>query len=87
MRRSLDKERYLETLKARGQTSRVYVTHQLTGLILADILEDREHKSLYMKLAKQYRERDLLALAKDIAERKNIKNKGAYFMKMLKNIS
>ena len=36
-----------------------------------------------MKLAKSHDSDKLIKLAKDIAERKNVKNKGAYFMKLL----
>jgi len=75
---------YTNLLKERAKKSRVYQPHQMTGLILAEILEDPKHKSLYMKLAKNYDNDELLHRAKDIAERKNIKNKGAYFMKVLK---
>ncbi|MBI3046519.1 MAG: hypothetical protein HYY86_03240 [Candidatus Harrisonbacteria bacterium] len=78
------KTEYFKTLKERSKKSRVYQPHQMAGLILAEILEDPKHKSLYMKLAKKYDNNELLRLAKDLAERKNIENRGAYFMKMLK---
>ena len=52
---------------------------------LAGILEDPSHKSLYMRLAKTYDNDGLLRLAKDIADRKNVTNMGAYFMKLLKS--
>ena len=55
----------------------------MTGLELAEILDDAEHKSLYIKLAKENDERKLLEIAKDIASKKNVRNKGAYFMKMI----
>jgi len=74
---------YLETLKKRAKESKVYSYHQLVGLTLAETLEDDKHKGLYMKLAKLHDSDKLIRLAKDIAERKNIKNKGAYFMKLL----
>ncbi len=76
--------RYLEVLKKRAKESKVYKLHQLTGLVLAEILEDSSHKSLYMKLSKIYDNSELIRLAKNLAERKNIENKGAYFMKVLK---
>ncbi|MDO8429850.1 MAG: hypothetical protein Q7S73_00600 [bacterium] len=76
--------KYLEVLKKRAKESKVYKPHQLTGLILAEILEDSSHKSLYMKLSKIYDNSELIRLAKNLAERKNIENKGAYFMKVLK---
>lgn len=81
-----DKINYLEELEKRQKKSKIYSTHQMTGLIIARILEDEKHKSLYIKLAKEYEERDILSLAKDIAERKNVENKGAYFMRMLKGL-
>lgn len=79
------KERYLAELKRRSKESRIYRKYQLTGLLLAEILEDEKHKTLYIKLAKDGDGDRLLAIAKDVAERKNVKNKGAYFMKMLAN--
>lgn len=77
------KHEYLDILKERRRTSRVYKDYQATGLALAEILQDRGHKSLYIKLAKQHNAQMLVALAKDIADRRNIENKGAYFMTML----
>lgn len=74
---------YKELLKKRAKESKVYAPHQLTGLILAEILEDEQHKSLYIKLAKEYDADKLIKLAKSIAEKKDIKNKGAYFMRLL----
>lgn len=78
------KEEYFQKLQERSKKSRVYRPHQLTGLELAEILEDSSHKSLYMKLSKVYDNHELLCLAKNLAERQNIENKGAYFMKILK---
>lgn len=78
------KSEYFGILKERSKHSRVYKPHQLTGLNLAEILEDPEHKSLYMKLSKTYDNGELIRMAKDLAERKNVENKGAYFMKLLK---
>lgn len=74
---------YLKSLKERGRESRVYRKYQMTGLMLAEILDDNVHKALYIKLAKEHDEEKLIRLAKDIAEKKNIRNKGAYFMRML----
>jgi hypothetical protein len=78
-------KRYLEELARRSKESRVYRKYQLTGLLIAEILHDEKHKSLYIKLAKTGNGDRLLALAKDVAERKNIKNKGAYFMRIATN--
>lgn len=74
---------YLETLKERGRQSHVYKKYQLTGLLIAQLLEDEKHKSLYIKLAKKHNSDDLLRIAKDVSERKKVKNKGAYFMSVL----
>lgn len=82
MKTSGDKN-YLETLKERGKASRVYKKYQLTGLLIAQLLNDEKHKSLYIKLAKKHNNDDLLRIAKEVAERKRIKNKGGYFMRVL----
>ncbi len=78
-----DGKEYIKLLKERKKTSRVYRSYQLTGLILAEILEDRQHKSLYIKLAKNYNSEKLVSLAKNIVSRKSVLNKGAYFMRVL----
>jgi len=78
-------QNYIELLKKRARESRVYSPHQMTGLLLAEILGDPKHKSLYIKLAKEKDPDALLKLAKDVADRENIGNYGAYFMKLLKN--
>jgi len=78
-------KKYFELLKERSKTSRVYKRHQLIGLLIAELLEDDKYKSLYIKMAKE-RQNDgdeLLRIAKGVAERKRIKNKGAYFMKIV----
>lgn len=77
---------YLKLLKERAKKSRVYSLHQLTGLTVAEILGDREHKSLYIKLAKNRKGTDLIELARSVAERKNVNNKGAYFMRLLQKL-
>ncbi len=71
---------YLEELKKRAKRSKVYKKYQLTGLTIAQALNDEKHKSLYIKLAQNGDEEQLLRLAKDVADRKGIRNKGAYFM-------
>ncbi len=76
-------EGYLEVIRERAKQSRVYSEHQLVGLIVAQVLHDEKHKSLYMKLAKSCGTEKILQLAKSVAERKRVKNKGAYFMRML----
>jgi hypothetical protein len=74
---------YLEMLRERGKRSRVYEKHQLLGLELADLLRDRAHKALYMKLAKERDPDTLRELARSVAERKGVRNRGALFMYLL----
>lgn len=74
---------YRELLKKRGKQSKVYTDYQMTGLTLATILSDQEHKALYIKLAKTHDMDKLIRLAKNIAEKKDVKNRGAYFMRLL----
>lgn len=76
-------ENYLNILKERAKKSRVYKSYQFIGLTIAQLLNDEKHKSLYIKLAKEHNQSHLLGIAKDVAERKNIENKGGYFMKVL----
>ncbi len=82
MKTSGDKN-YLETLKERAKKSRVYRKYQMTGLLIAHLLNDEKHKSLYIKLAKEHDNQHLLGIAKDVSERKKIQNKGGYFMRVL----
>ena len=79
---AIDKN-YLKTIKERAKKSHVYKKYQFTGLLIAQLLNDEKHKSLYIKLAKKHPGGHLLSIAKDVAERKNIENKGGYFMKVL----
>jgi hypothetical protein len=74
---------YLAKLRERSRKNRVYKNYQLTGLIIAELLNDRAHKALYIRLAKEFDDTILLPRAKRIAGLKNIRNKGAYFMKLL----
>ena len=78
---------YLKTLKERSKESHVYKRFQLIGLEIAELLSDQKHKALYIKLAKQYNPELLLSIAKDVGERKNIANKGGYFMRILQTKS
>ncbi len=74
---------YIDEIARRAKESHVYQKHQLIGLLIAELLHDEKHKSLYMKLAKTRDHNELLALAKDISQRENVKNKGAYFMSIV----
>lgn len=80
---AIDTEGYMEALRERKKTTRVYQKHQMTGLLLAEILHDERHKALYIKLAKQHPEQKLMELAKRVAETQGVENKGAYFMRIL----
>ncbi len=81
---ALESGKYLAELKKRAKDSHVHREFQLIGLEIADILKDRSHKSLYIKLAKNNpRPHDLLAIAKEVAEKKDVKRKGAYFMAVI----
>ena len=84
--RSVGKE-YWTLLEQRAQNSRVSRHHQLVGLNLALILQDMRHKSLYIKLAKIYDPDRLLGLAKEIAEKKAVMNRGAYFMRIVERMT
>lgn len=74
---------YLEEIRKRGKKTRAYSKFQLLGLEIAGLLEDEEHKALYIKLAKERDGRMLWRIAREVSEKKNVKNKGAYFMKLL----
>jgi len=74
---------YIEELRRRGKESKVYQKHQAVGLELALILNDAGHKALYIKLAKENDQDELLVMAKSVAQNANVKNKGAYFMRVL----
>lgn len=74
---------YIKELKRRAKDSRIYRKYQLTGLMIAETLRDERHKSLYIKLVKEGNGERLLTLAKEIAENRHVKNRGAYFMALL----
>lgn len=77
-------KKYFDLLTERAKKSKVYKSFQSVGLQLAELLNDEQHKALYMRLAKNHNNEWLLDIARTISEKKNIENKGAYFMKMLK---
>ncbi|MDO8470252.1 MAG: hypothetical protein Q7S84_04555 [bacterium] len=77
---------YLEALKRRTTKSRAYKRHQQVGAEIAELLHDQKHTSLYIKLAMQHDERELRAAAKRAAEDPNVRNPGAYFMRLLHNL-
>lgn len=77
---------YLKMLKERAKRSHVRHKHQLVGLQIAQELGDQKHKALYMKLAKHGNQAKLRWLAADVADRRGVKSRGAYFMAtLLKN--
>ncbi len=71
---------FMKTLRERGAETHVHRSYQMIGLEVADILGDRAHKALYIKLAKQGNADSMMRIAKDVADRRDVKNKGAYFM-------
>jgi hypothetical protein len=74
---------YLDILKERSKKSRVYRKYQMVGLMLAEVLKDEKHRALYIKLAKQHDEDKLMDIARKVAEKTTVANKGAYFMRVL----
>lgn len=83
--KNISKE-YIKTLAKRAKESKVYKPFQSTGLMLAEILDDPKHKAIYIRLCKIYDNQELIIKARDVAERRGIKNMGAYFMKMIKDV-
>lgn len=79
----IEANKYWKTLEERASTSNISRPFQLVGLNIAGLLGDIRHKALYIKYAKEYDREQLLELAKQIAERPGIKNRGAYFMKIV----
>ena len=79
----MGKPTYLELIRERGKRSRVYRKYQLVGLELAELLRDRAHTALYIKLAKERNADELRELARSVAGRKKVRNPGAYFMYLL----
>lgn len=75
---------YLKELGRRKKESHVYRNYQLDGLEISQMLVDGAHKSLYIKLAKEGDPKELRRIAGEIADNKNVINKGAYFMWYLK---
>ena len=84
--KKIEQAPYLNNLQKRGEDHHVSREFQLTGLEVATILRDLEHKSLYIKYAKEYGSDRIRALAKDVASRKDVKHPAAYFMSMLTNV-
>jgi hypothetical protein len=81
-------EDYAKKLRERISKNRVYRDYQAIGLEIAETLEDKKHIALYIKLAREHSAHELLRIAKDVAQRNEVTNKGAYFMRLLqgKNI-
>jgi hypothetical protein len=83
---TISKTDYVSKLKSRGEKSRVTQQFQLIGLEIATALKDFTHKAIYIKYAKEFGAGKMLSLAKDVAERRDVKNPGAYFMTMVKSL-
>jgi hypothetical protein len=77
------KDKYFKELQKRSKEKRISKPYQLTGLEIADILKDKSHTSLYIKLAKAHDAAYLLRAAKEVAENRNVQKKGAYFMRII----
>lgn len=77
---------YLAALKERGSKKRVTQEFQLIGLEIATTLHDLKNKALYIKYAKELGSDKVLALAKDVAQRRDVKNPAAYFMRVVQNL-
>ena len=75
-----------EILEGRG-TQKRYITREFQhyGYRLAEGLDDLEHKSLYIKLAKE-ENRELLQKAWDFVKDSRAKSKGRLFMWKLKKL-
>ncbi|MEY4731647.1 MAG: hypothetical protein RL681_593 [Candidatus Parcubacteria bacterium] len=78
---------YLEIIRERGKRSRIYRKYQLVGLEIAELLRDPAHTALYIKLAKDRNANELRELARSVANRKKVRNRGAYFMYLLSSSS
>ncbi len=74
---------YNSKLIKRKADSRIYTKHQSLGLLIAELLDDFQHKSLYIKLAKDRDPDELLEIAKNISKMQNLRNKGSYFMSVV----
>ncbi|MDP1688998.1 MAG: hypothetical protein Q8L47_02615 [bacterium] len=74
---------YKQKLEKRKVDLRTHTKHQSIGLLIAELLDDFAHKALYIKLAKEKDTDNLLRVAKDVSQMKNINNKGGYFMRVL----
>jgi hypothetical protein len=83
----MGRQRYVDIIRERGKHSRVHYKYQLTGLELAEMLGDRTHASLYIKLAKERNADELKQLARSVIDRKRVRNRGAYFMYLLSSSS
>ena len=75
---------YLKTLSERKKQTHVFKDFQHSGLVIAQMLGDEKHKALYIKLAKNIGKQTLMSIAKDVAERSEVSNRGAYFMELIK---
>jgi hypothetical protein len=64
----------------------IYTKEQFLAYELAKELDDKKHFGFYVRIAKRYPEIFLIGILGDLKQTKNwplIKNKGAYFTKIL----
>ncbi|MFA6495253.1 MAG: hypothetical protein WC246_03105 [Candidatus Paceibacterota bacterium] len=80
----MHKEDYLALLQKRAKESRAYRSFQAVGTDVADILGDRAHIALYIKIAKTIDSQTLLQTAKTVMQNSGVRNPGAYFMRIAK---
>ncbi len=74
---------YMKEVQERRKKTHVHQEFQEIGLMVAELLCDGPHKALYIKLAKELGKDKILTLAKSVAERREVSNRGAYFMSVL----
>ena len=77
---------YLESLKKRSKRPYATQPFQILGYEIAVALKDLKNRGLYMRLAKTHNPEQLLAIAKDISQNRNIKNKTHYFLKVAQGL-
>lgn len=81
---NVEKEDYLALLKKRAKETRAFRSFQVVGTDVADMLNDRKHIALYIKIAKKIDAQTLLQVATTVVQTNGVKNQGAYFMSIAK---
>lgn len=73
----------MATIKQRSLTSKAYKDYQAAGVDVAELLNDRKHKALYIRLAKLHGSNKIRNLAKEVCDKPGVLNRGAYLMRLL----